>query len=828
MWGAGILLLCAWRGVVGFAQQPPVVPGASLQGSGLAVPADVVLAVQRDGRVGVIVRVGVAVQPEGLVAAGVAQVQRQAIASLQAEVVQRLAVTDARVVHAFATIPYIALDVGSDALAALALTPGVIAVEEDRLLAPSLDESVPLVHAPEAWAGGTDGSGWTIAILDTGVDGVHAFLNGTVADEACFSNFNCPNGDATQFGPGAAAPCNYAASACRHGTHVAGIAAGAGSDFSGVAPGAGIIAVQVFSRFTGPTCQNAGEDPCALAFTSDIIRGLERVYLIGATFNVAAVNLSLGGGRYGSQADCDGVNGSTKAVIDNLRSIGIASVVASGNAGVHNAISAPACISSAVSVGSATKSLTVSSFSNSAPFLSLLAPGSSVYSSVPGGSFAVFSGTSMAAPHVAGAWAILKDRAPAASVTSVVNALRSAGTPMVDSRNGVTTPFIQVFEALSEVSPLNLKLSDARVREGDQGTANAAFTVTLSAPSATPVTAHFATVAGTAATHRTNDPAAIQVPDIGPAAPYPSTLAIGPGQGPIARLSVRLTGVAHSRATDLGMLLVGPSGETVVLMAGVGGSSPFGSTTLTFDDAGPTIPVAGPVVPGTYHPSASGSIDIFDTPAPPGPYGFSLSAFAGTDPAGEWRLFVADAMAGGSGSLSGDWALTIRTDGGDFTAVSGTVTIPPGATTQIVAVPIAGDTLIEPPESFTVTLSNPTGANVVDGVGQGTIVNDDFTDPSLAGATMRVAHITELRAAINDAREARGLTAFPFAEPSLAVTGTLVRAVHIAEMRAAIADVYAAAGLQVPAFTDPTLIPGATPIKAVHIAELRAAVVALP
>ena len=98
--------------------------------------------------------------------------------------------------------------------------------------------------------------------------------------------------------------------------------------------------------------------------------------------NVASANLSLGGGIF--EATCD--DQPYKPIIDNLRSIGIATVVAAGNSGWPLGLAAPACISSAVSVGSTTKTDTVSGFSNSASFLSLFAPGDVIVSSVPGGS----------------------------------------------------------------------------------------------------------------------------------------------------------------------------------------------------------------------------------------------------------------------------------------------------------------------------------------------------------------------------------------------------------------------------------------------------------
>src|SRR5204863_1323251 len=112
--------------------------------------------------------------------------------------------------------------------------------------------------------------------------------------------------------------------------------------------GANIIAIQVFT----PVCAPELEDPCFTgAGSSSIILGLERVAELQEQFNIAAVNMSLGGAAFDNQFECDRVNAAEKAAIDNLRSRGVAVVIASGNEAQTAALAEPACISSAISVG---------------------------------------------------------------------------------------------------------------------------------------------------------------------------------------------------------------------------------------------------------------------------------------------------------------------------------------------------------------------------------------------------------------------------------------------------------------------------------------------
>jgi subtilisin family serine protease len=133
--------------------------------------------------------------------------------------------------------------------------------------------------------------------------------------------------------------------------------------------------------------------------------------------------MSLGGGR--STTACD--NDLTKPVIDQLRTAGVAVAIASGNDGFRDSVSFPGCISTAVTVGATSKQDQIAQFSNCGPQVDLHAPGVNINSSIPGGQFAAFSGTSMATPHVAGAFASLKSMHPTATVDAIEAALKTSG-----------------------------------------------------------------------------------------------------------------------------------------------------------------------------------------------------------------------------------------------------------------------------------------------------------------------------------------------------------------------------------------------------------------
>jgi len=360
--------------------------------------------------------------------------------------------------------PQLALSVDAAGLDALAASPDVVQVVADKPNRVAADVWANAIGLPVAQAAGWDGAGRTIAVLDTGFQVDHPYLAGKVVAEACFSRSGigiqslCPNGTPQeQHGPGTAGFCT-GMSGCEHGTHVAGIAAGgpvtSPTALTGVAPSASLIVVKVFSKDNNPADCGSSGTPCLVAWDSDIAAALTWLgTLPSGTYpgltKPDAVNLSLGSGAY--VGSCDSASVPLTNAVTSLRDAGVATVVAAGNNG-HNSInnlamSSPACISTAVSVGATTGSGSLASYTNLSSVTTLLAPGSSINSSKPGSTYGLLSGTSMATPVVAGSIAALRQRAPTATVGTLVDDLQSTGDAFVTAAG--TKSEVQLDSALA-------------------------------------------------------------------------------------------------------------------------------------------------------------------------------------------------------------------------------------------------------------------------------------------------------------------------------------------------------------------------------------------
>lgn len=355
-------------------------------------------------------------------------------------------------------VPQMALSVNAQELELLRQLPNLI-IQEDVMHKPMLQQSVARVYPTQGVSNYHGDNDWVVAVLDSGVDASHPFLSGKLVSEACYSNGGgtdprtsslCPGGVTVSTASGSGDACT-GIDQCQHGTQVAGAAIGNGASFDGVARDARLISIQVYTRIDD-TDLCFPEVSCLRTFASDVIDGLERVYQLRNSFNIASVTLSAGSNLV--QGTCD--NQPEAMIMGMLKSAGIATVVASGNDGSPSSISTPACVSDAIAVGSSSKTADVrSSFSNSSVALDLYAPGESINTSVPGGGFAISdntsAGTSLAAAHVAGAWAVIRHRLPNASVAQVEGLLKSNGPSITVA--GITRRRLSVSGVLTQIDP---------------------------------------------------------------------------------------------------------------------------------------------------------------------------------------------------------------------------------------------------------------------------------------------------------------------------------------------------------------------------------------
>ncbi len=311
----------------------------------------------------------------------------------------------------------------------LAAQPGVKGIYPNRAMKRFLTESLPLINQPAAAAAGKIGTGTAVAVLDTGVNYGHADFG------TCGVPGDCLSLPAPVAGCRVACVHDFAVDDAStddvgHGTNVSAIV-------SGVAPGTNILGLDIFTA----------DGPDWVAYDADILLAIDWVLENKAVYNITAINMSLGVPDFGSTTPCPG--DVLALPVAELRAAGILSTVASGNDGLTAGASSPACVPAAVSVGAVydadlggldwgscidetTAPDQITCFSNNSYYTTLLAPGAMITA----GGF-TFGGTSMAAPHVAGAIAVLKgDNAfPGESADAIVNRLVVSGIPITDMRD---------------------------------------------------------------------------------------------------------------------------------------------------------------------------------------------------------------------------------------------------------------------------------------------------------------------------------------------------------------------------------------------------------
>lgn len=337
-----------------------------------------------------------------------------------------------------------ALDQNKDSTTAFygALTPanarsvaGVHKVWLNKRVRATLDQSVPQVGAPAAWQRGLTGAGVRVAVLDTGIDTDHPDLAGKVAAS---QDFTGTGGVEDGFG---------------HGTHVASIITGTGAasggKYRGVAPDVTLAVGKVL-------------DDTGWGTDDSVLAGMQWA---AAESGAKVVNMSLG-------ADpTDGQDPMSLAVNTLSRQYGTLFVISAGNFGGDQTVGSPGSADDALTVGSVSKQDKPSDFSSRGPRLGdgaakpeIAAPGGGIVAAMPAGvpplgdtvgdSYQQLDGTSMAAPHVAGAAAILSQQHPDWTGATLKSALVSSahevsgagvyqvGTGRLDLDRATATPVV--------------------------------------------------------------------------------------------------------------------------------------------------------------------------------------------------------------------------------------------------------------------------------------------------------------------------------------------------------------------------------------------------
>ena len=696
--------------------------------------------------------------------------------------------------------------------------PSVKYAEIDRILKPTFAPNDPLytgnasfnqwhyyestggINLPSAWDLAT-GSGVVVAVIDTGIT-AHPDLDANIVAGYDFitlptTSNDLDGRDANPSDPGDwvvadECPSDPAASnSSWHGTHVAGTIAAVTNNaigVAGVAFNAKVMPLRVLGKCGGST---SDIDDAIVYAAGGTVAGAGGLPITNAN-PVEVINMSLGGA-----GSC---SASSQAAINYAISRGVVVVVAAGNDNLDASGFEPANCNGVVVVGATQRAGARSSYSNFGPAVDVSAPGGGdgnyVLSTFNHGTtvpttsgYAGYSGTSMAAPHVAGTVALMQSRS-VASPSVVESVLKSTARALpAPCPEGCGAGIINAAAALGATQ---LDIDDVTAYEGNAGTKTFTFTVTLTQARPTPVTFDIATANGSAEAGSDYVALAMTGQSI-PAGAKSKTFNVTVNGDTLVESTetffINVTNVVGIQLADgqgLGTIVRDDpiplaNGVAATGLAAVAGQNflyaidvPPGRTTLDFNTGGgtgdadlyvkfgaiPTFAIADCKSEGsttvescTFTSPAAGTwyvivnaysdisgVNLTATYAP-ALATLSISDASVTEGnAGTKQLtFNINLSAPVAGPVSFDVATTPGTAfaGSDYLSASQAgVTIPAGQTAATFSVTINGDTKVEGNETFTVDLTNVTGAPAGKVQAQGRIINDDQASLSIGDASI--------------------------------------------------------------------------------------------
>lgn len=461
----------------------------------------------------------------------------------------------------------------------------------------AIEWGINMVNAPSVWAAGFTGQGIVIGGQDTGYDWDHSALKGKYRGwNGATANHNYNWHDAIHSGGGvcganSSEPCDDNS----HGTHTMGTMVGddGGTNQIGMAPGA---------KWIG--CRNMDQGNGTPATYSECFQW----FIAPTDLNGQNPDPSKSPHVINNSWGCPPSEGCSaltlQTVVQNTRAAGIVVVVSAGNSGSScgSVEDPPAIYDAAFSVGATSSSDTIASFSSRGAVTvdgsnrlkpDVSAPGVSVRSSVPGGGYSSFSGTSMAGPHVAGLVGLLLSANPGrvGQVDAIESAIQSSAVPRTTSQTcgGVSGSAIPNntygygrVNALAAVQAWSADLSVDATASGEPVLQGQPFTYTLTVKNLGPAAASGVSLTNT----------------------LPSGLtvnSVSPSQGSCSRtgvtVSCSLGGFAVNATATVQISVTPPSAGSLTNAASVSGGQADLASTNNQDQVQTTVAACPPATP---------------------------------------------------------------------------------------------------------------------------------------------------------------------------------------------------------------------------------------